>query len=294
MAGRLGVKYQYCDSGGNDAMQTEFFTRVSTIRTIVSILWLAAAGFAFSQDESDPVVGRPDDTILFNRDCANEDAFQTRAYAIMASEDGAARALVRVSAGYLNPASSGVRLSLVPMELDLDLGAAWAEAGVSLRLLATATGAQAYSAAELTSFHSSRSMEHPVSQPFAADADGFLRWRDFAERDSAAADVDEVFSFTDGLALDASELGVADAGAPIRLNLLLRRVGGDEEILMTGPFIRIPARVWEMDAPQSRELGLLDTLNPSQSGGLFDALGRSFRFRNCIDERREARLEFDR
>ena len=44
-----------------------------------------------------------------------------------------------------------------------------------------------------------------------------------------------------------------------------------------------------MTPPGFQELGLAETLNPYQEGGLFDVLGRAWKYRQCIEERRAAK-----
>ena len=47
-------------------------------------------------------------------------------------------------------------------------------------------------------------------------------------------------------------------------------------------------------APEGRVLGLLETLNPLDEGGLFQWLRRAVKYRTCIDERRDANLSQSR
>ena len=257
-------------------------------RLLLAASMLPAAGAVFAQDTDDPIVSLPGDTIVFDRFCAGEEPNQLRAYAIMESEDRAARALVRVVTG---PSNRGVSIGAQLLELALDGGAAWASADFSLRLLA-GDGERDSASREIDQYHSSMPRGMPASVPFAADAAGRLQWRNFAEPGAARSADDERFNFTDGFALDAGELGLGDSAANIGLGLRLRRIDGGAEILLTGPSIRIADAIREMDPPEFEALGLLETFNPFQQGGIFDWLGSGFKYRNCIDERREARLRF--
>ena len=56
-----------------------------------------------------------------------------------------------------------------------------------------------------------------------------------------------------------------------------------------GPLVRIPERVWSMEPPDPRPLGLLETLDPTEEGGLPRFLGRAWKYRKCIGERRAAK-----
>ena len=259
---------------------------------ILSALCLISSGAVFAQTDSDPIVSRPGDSILFNRDCANEQYYQVRAYGILQSEDGRARALVRVSTGYFRARNPRVEIGLSPLELDFDLGPGWADSRISLQLLATA-GAQAYSTSELSSYLDSDFGREPVQRLFVTDGAGLMQWRDIVEPDLAETEADEGFNVTDGFVFDASSvLPDGDMTEAVRLDLRLRQVDSDEQIVMRGPLIQIPDEIREMDLPEPRALGLLEAFNPLQEGGVINWLGRGFRYRNCIDERKQARLVF--
>ena len=260
-------------------------------RLLLAASMLPAACAAFAQNAADPIVGLPGDTIVFDRFCAEEEDYQLRAFAIMESEDRAARALVRIVTGYFSPSNPEVSIGAQLLELALDGGAAWSSTDFSLQLLAD-DGQRESASLQLDQYHSSMPGGMPVSVPFVADTSGRLQWRNFAEPGAARTGDDERFNFTDGFALDAGELGLGDAAADIGLGLRLRRIDGGAEILLAGPSIRIPDVIREMAPPEFETLGLLETFNPFQRGGVFDWLGRGFKYRNCIDERMQARLLF--
>ena len=44
-----------------------------------------------------------------------------------------------------------------------------------------------------------------------------------------------------------------------------------------------------MTPPAPKVLGLAETLNPYQEGGLFSTLRRDWKYRKCIEERRAAK-----
>ncbi len=259
---------------------------------ILPALILGAASAVFAQPGIDSVATRPGETILFNRDCANEEYYQVRAYAILESRDGSARALMRVSTGYFRARNPAVQIGFKPLELDFELGPEWVGSGLSMQIVATA-GGQEFTTFELDSYLDSVfGGREPIRRPFATDAGGRLQWRDFVEPDLRETGADEGFNETDYPYFDASELGIGDAGEAVSFSLRLSRENGAEEILLTGPEFRIPDRIWEMDLPEPRALGLLESLNPFQEGGVIDWFGRGVRYRNCIDERKEARLQF--
>lgn len=75
----------------------------------------------------------------------------------------------------------------------------------------------------------------------------------------------------------------------IDLTLTLENQATGDTLVLQGPRLRVPERIWAMDPPGFRALGLVETLNPYQEGGLFDTLGRAWKYRQCIAERRAAK-----
>ena len=273
-------------------MKLDFSFFLSGAPVLLPALILAAASAASAQPGIDSVVTRPGETILFNRDCANEEYYQVRAFAILESGNGEARALMQVSTGYFRARNPAVQIGFKPLELDFDLGPRWADSELSMQILATA-GDREFSSFELASyFDSVFGGREPIQRQFATDAAGRLQWHDFVEPDLRETEADEGFNVTDYPYFDASELQISDAGEAISFSLRLSRDDSDAEILLVGPDFRIPDEIREMDLPEPGALGLAESFNPFQEGGVLDWLGRGIRYRNCIDERKEARQQF--
>ena len=273
-------------------MKLNFSSFLLGAPAILPALILGAASATFAQLGIDSVATRPGETILFNRDCANEEYYQVRAYAILESGNGAARALMQVSTGYFRARNPAVQIGFEPLELDFDLGPEWADSELSMQVVAS-TSEREFSTFEFASyFDSDFGGREPIRRSFATDAAGRLQWRDFVEPDLRQSESDEGFNIIDYPYFDASELAIGDASEAIRFSLRLNRDDSDAEILLTGPAFLIPDRIWEMDLPEPRALGLLESFNPFQEGGVIDWLGRGIRYRNCIDDRMEARLLF--
>ena len=85
------------------------------------------------------------------------------------------------------------------------------------------------------------------------------------------------------------ELGVGGSQDEFDLTLILRNESNGRTLELTGPRVRIPERIWTMEPPTPKALGLLETLNPAQEGGVFDFLGRAWKYRKCIEERGAAK-----
>ena len=111
----------------------------------------------------------------------------------------------------------------------------------------------------------------------------------FVEPEDEDDDTIRFHRFGPELSLEAAGLGVESPRDELDLSLVLRNEAGGQTLELVGPGVRVPQRVWAMDPPAPRALGLLETLNPAQEGGLFDVLGRAWKYRTCIEERRAAK-----
>ena len=117
-----------------------------------------------------------------------------------------------------------------------------------------------------------------------------MTWLDFVEPGDAKPGDDRSYRFPPQLEITASELGIGGSEPPVELTLTLTHAGTADTLLLDGPALRVPDRVWEIEAP--RPLGFLDTLNPFERGGIWGALVDGARYDHCIDERRAAKRLF--
>ena len=263
-------------------------------------MWLGAAlalaaGLPFSSvglaaAPGPPVVTEAAGEVRFERKCANADPFRVQAYAALRSADGRARVLGNVYARRdpVRVAEVFVGMSLVAVAVDG--GPAWARAPVSMRLEAR-SGPRRIGGPERGAYHFAgrRGM---AERPFRADADGRLSWLDFVEPPDRDSDADRFHHLPPALEFTATQLGLSDVGWRVGLDLAILHGGTDAAMRLAGPVVWIPERVWGADARAPRALGLLDTLNPAEKGGLWGALTDGFRYRHCIDERRSAKRWF--
>ncbi len=263
-----------------------------SLSALLPILILSAASAAvFARPGIDSIVTRPGGTILFNRYCANEEYYQVHAYAILESHDSAARALMQISTGYFRLENSAVQIGFDPLEFDFDLGPEWADSELSMQIMAT-TGEQEFVTLAFAAYLDSEFGREPIRRPFITDARGRLNWRNFVEPELVETKADQGSNVAEYAYFDASELVINNSGETIWFSLRLTRDRSDAEILLTGPAFRIPNGIWNMDLSEPRVLGLLQSLNPFQKGGMIDALNRGMRYRDCLQERKEARLQF--
>lgn len=234
--------------------------------------------------DPDPMLHSPGSRIVFNRMCADEEPYRVKAYARMESPDGRARAVAAVLAGYRATGGRTVHVDVRLQRLRLDTTHGWRDAPFSIRLVAR-SDRQVVEGPEIGTY-----VEDGVGEsPFRTGGSGTADWMTFVEPDDEDEDSERFYRFGPELGFTAPEAGVEGPHDEFHLALVLRNATDGRVLELPGPRVRIPERVWAMDPPASRALGLLETLNPAQEGGLFDVLSRAWKYRECIEERRAAK-----
>ena len=254
---------------------------------VVPALLLANAACATNTTEPvfdpDPVLHPPGGRIVFNRMCADEEPYQVKAYARMESRDGRAQAVAAVLAGYRATGGKTVHVDIRLQRLKLDAANVWRDARFTIRLVARSDRA-VVEGPDVDSYVEDRVGD----RRFRTDGSGNADWMTFVEPDDEDEDSDRFHRFGPELGFTAPDLGVEGPQDEFELALVLRNDDG-RTLDLPGPRVRIPERIWTMTPPTPRALGLLETMNPSQEGGLFDVLGRAWKYRECIEERRAAK-----
>ena len=252
------------------------------------VLLLANAACATTPSEpvfdTDPVLHPPGGRIVFNRMCADEEPYRVKAYARMESDDGRGRAVVAVLAGYRATGGKVVHVDVRLQRLRLDAGSEWKSTGYSIRL----TARSAHAAMEGRAVGSY--VEDAAGEKrFGTDTAGNADWMTFVEPEDEDKDSKRFHRFGPELGFEAPELKVKGPLDEFHLALILRNEASGRTLELRGPRVRVPERVWSMNPPAPRALGLLEALNPVQEGGLFSTLGRAWKYRRCIEERRIAK-----
>lgn len=243
------------------------------------------AQFAF---ELDPIVHPASGRIVFNRMCADENPYSVQAYARMASKDGRARAAVALHAGYRATGGRTVYVDLRLHRLRLNAGAGWENADFSIRLIGR-TGQRTVEGPKVGHYVHDADGREPVRRNFRTDATGAADWITFIELDDRREDADRFYRMGPQLDFEAQDLQVDSPRQEIELTLVLENEATGETLALRGPRLRVPERLWAMTPPTPRTLGLAEALNPLQEGGLFNTLGRAWKYRKCIEERRAAK-----
>ncbi len=238
---------------------------------------------------SDPALHPPEGRIGFEQKCADEEPHRVRAYARMESSDGRARAVVVVLAGYPAEGGEAVRIDVRLQRLKIDGGRAWRNAPYTIRLLANSASSE-LEGPEIGSF-----LSHGKGlQSFRTGEAGTADWITFLEPDEEADGAEKFYHEGPDLGFDAADLGVDGPDDEIGLALDIRNRKNGEIIRLPGPLVRVPERVWTMSPPDLRPLGLLEMLDPTVEGGLPRFLHRAWKYRKCIEERRDAKRYLDR
>ena len=260
---------------------------------MVLALFLANAACATQTDEPvfdpDPVLHPPAGRIVFNRMCADEEPHRVKAYARMESPDGRALAVAAVLAGYRATGGRAVFVDVRLQRLKLDAGEAWRDVEYAVRL-AGRSARRVLEGREAGSYLAGVDGRSHVHGRFRTDGAGTADWITFVEPEDRGGDPDRFHHFgPEELSFKARELGVEGPGDEFDLALVLRNEANRRTIELRGPRVRIPERIWAMDPPAFKALGLLETLNPAQEGGLFSTMGQAWKYRKCIEERRTAK-----
>ena len=234
--------------------------------------------------DPDPMLHAPGGRIVFNRMCADEEPYRVKAYARMESPDGRARAVAAVLAGFRATGGKTIFVDVRIQRLKLDAGEHWRNAVFTIRLTARSEHAMV-EGSEVGGYVEDGKGE----MRFGADGSGSADWITFVEPDDRDEDSDRFHRFGPELDFTDRELRIRGPQDEFDLTLILRNETNGRTLELPGPRVRIPERIWALKPPVPEALGLIETLNPAQEGGLFNFLGRAWKYRKCIEERRDAK-----
>ena len=242
---------------------------------------------AQSAFEPDPVIHPVSGRVVFNRPCADEEPYSVQAYARMASADGRAQAVVAYRAGYRATEGKTAYVELHLHRLKLNAGQTWGNTTYALQI--TGRSDRRVAEGEKVRRYIDARERGPVYRDFRTDATGATDWITFIESDDRRGDADRFHRIGPPLSLKAHDLQVDSPQQEIDLTLTLESQATGDTLVLQGPRLRVPERIWAMTPPGFQALGLAETLNPRQEGGLFDTLARAWKYRQCIAERRAAK-----
>jgi len=231
-----------------------------------------------------PVLSPPGGRIEFDRKCANEDPYRVKAYTRMESPDERVRAVAKILVGYPDRGGESIWINVRLQRLKIDAGKTWRNVPYTIRLLANHQSLQLKGEA-VGSFHD----RELVLKLFRTGDDGTADWITFVEPGEEVEGTENLYHTGPDMRVAVADLGVSGTTEEIGLALEIQNQQSGETIRLPGPYVRVPQRVWAMSPPDLRPLGLAETLDPTEEGGLFRFLGRAWKYRKCIKERRAAK-----
>ena len=218
---------------------------------------------------------------MFNRMCADEEPYRVKAYARMESADGRARAVAAVVTGYRATGGKTVFVDVWIQRMKLDAGEHWRNADFTIRLDARSEHATV-EGTEVGAYTEGGKGKVRFTTSDAGTAD----WTTFLEGDDRNENSENFYRFAPELDFTDGELRVNGPQDEFDLTLVLRNETNGRTLELAGPRVRIPERIWALEPAAPTALGFVRMLNPAQEGSVFDVVGRAWKYRKCIEERR--------
>ena len=224
----------------------------------------------------------------FNHLCSELDydtEFARQSYVFFEKLDTAGKALVlaNLRLGWLGiDKTQGLAVDF----LEIKIESLWPQSSISFALLAKSKS----SGNMVRGVFVNKYLKGPHTQAnYQLSVNGKLTWYDFVEPEdktrtkaqnhpipAPSITVDQLPSITDGY----------------QLYLLVKNERTEQEIMLAGSHIENIKPLLNIEQPQVRVLGFVDTLNPFQKGGLWDWLSMGAKYDKCIYARKKARKEF--
>ena len=155
---------------------------------------------------------------------------------------------------------------------------------VHLRTKAVITGPQS------ATFYQASSHRPPQEQQYGVSATGSVDWEQFHEPEADAPSERTAVKHATPLVLDSAHLPRLDDAYALRLVVENRTTHAS--LILHGPVVEDLRARLQIDRPQFRILGFFQTLNPFQKGGLWDALTTAWRYKDCVQLRKQAKAQF--
>lgn len=268
------------------------------IVTITALFFLSAS-IALGQQYVGPPVFDRDHSLRFDHLCSelgrSYGAYR-QAYALFEkrSPEGRYEALVlaNVYVGWIAgpPGPNGVSLSIEKKRLALP--PEWYDAtfGLALQLVAVKTQ-QAITGPVLTRYVQVASGQGGEKE-YRLSATGELDWVRFMEPEERDTQLAKEHRHPPELHLYGKDIPGLDGN--YALNLVLEDTQTRARVTLEGPVLENLPALLHIEKPQSGVLGFAQAMNPLQQGGVWSWLRTGWRYRNCIQLRKQAKKELDR
>ena len=265
----------------------------------ITALFLLYASIALGQHQAGPRVFDRDHPLRFDHLCSelgHSYGAYRQAYAFFEkrSSEGRYEALVlaKVNVGWIAgpPGPNGV--SLIIEKKRLALPPEWYDAtfGLALQLVAVNTQ-QASSGPVLTRYVQVASGQGGEKE-YQLSATGELDWVRFMEPEERDPQADKEHRHPPELRLYGKDIPGLEGD--YTLNLVVENSRTSARVTLEGPVLENLPALLQVEKPQSGVLGFAQALNPLQQGGVWSWLRTGWRYRNCIQLRKQAKQELDR
>ena len=264
----------------------------------ITVLFLLSASIAPGQQYGGPAVFDRDHPLRFDHLCSelgHSYGAYRQAYAFFErrSPEGRYEALVlaKVNVGWIAgpPGPNGV--SLIIEKKRFVLPPEWYDAtfGLALQLVAVQTQ-QAITGPVLTRYIQVASGQGGELE-YRLSATGELDWVRFVEPEERDTQLTKEHRHPPELRLYGKDIPGLDGD--YALNLVLENTRTRARMTLEGPVLEDLSALLHLEKPQSGVLGFAQAMNPLQKGGVWDWLRTGWRYRNCIQLRKQAKQELD-
>ena len=265
----------------------------------ITALFVLSASIALGQQQARPAVFDRNHPLRFDHLCSElghgYGAYR-QAYAFFEkrSPDERYEALVlaNVRVGWIAgpPGPNGVSLLIEKKRLALPPEWYGDPFGLALQLVAVKTQ-QAVTGPVLTRYvHVTPGQGE--EREYRLSASGELDWVRFVEPEERDPQADKEHRHPPELHLYGKDIPGLEGD--YALNLVLENSRTSARVTLEGPVLENLPALLQIEKPQSGVLGFAQAMNPFQQGGVWSWLRTGWRYRNCIQLRKQAKQELDR
>ena len=133
---------------------------------------------------------------------------------------------------------------------------------------------------------------HGEEKEYRLSATGELDWVRFMEPEESDTQADKYHRHPPELHLYGKDIPGLEGD--YALNLVLENTRTSARVTLEGPVLENLPALLQIEKPQSGVLGFAQAMNPFQQGGVWSWLRTGWRYRNCIQLRKQAKQELDR
>ncbi len=265
----------------------------------ITALFILSASIALGQQYVGPAVFDRDHPLRFDHLCSElghgYGAYR-QAYAFFEkrSPDDRYEALVlaNVHVGWIAgpPGPNGISLLIEKKRLALPSEWYGDPFGLALQLVAVKTQ-QAITGPVLTRYVHVAS-DQGGEKVYRLSTTGELDWVRFVEPEERDPQADKEHRHPPELRLYGKDIPGLEGD--YALNLVLENTRTGARVTLEGPVLENLPALLQIEKPQSGVLGFAQAMNPFQQGGVWSWLRAGWRYRNCIQLRKQAKQELDR